>query len=116
MKEYVYKPALSIFEYFTPEVGFSQVEIANAANNLDYSSRSIADDVCRALDSGAIERRVTNHLASSAFDKLMQEIFMDSAALLNKSIGDSSCKFSVTVRSNEQSEQTEPQDPKVARL
>ena len=67
-------------ENFEVQKGFfSNVELTNAANNLDYSSKAIAADVCRALENGTIEKKVVNAIAPSPFDQLMREIFMTSA-------------------------------------
>lgn len=85
-------------ENFSLEDGFfSKVELMNAANNLDYSSRSIANDVCRALDAGTIEKTVKNPLAVSPFDNLMREIFMAHANRAMQGAKDGNLKFSPRV-------------------
>ena len=81
-------------ENFEDTAGFfSKVELMNAANNLDYSSKAIAADVCRALENGTIERKVVNPLAPSPFDQLMQEIFMVSANRAMQGAQDGHLKF-----------------------
>lgn len=72
---------------------FSKVELINAANNLDFSSRAIAHSVCRALDAGEIERRVTNFLSESPFDKLTQAMFMANANRAMQGAQDGHLKF-----------------------
>lgn len=81
-------------ENFEAQEGFfSKVELMNAANNLDFSSRAIAHSVCRALDAGEIEQRVTNFLSESPFDKLMQAMFMANSNRAMQGAQDGHLKF-----------------------
>lgn len=57
----------------------SEVELANASLNLDYSARTIANDVCRSFDAGLIARKGKSSIDQSPFDNLIQEIFLINA-------------------------------------